>query len=192
MVGILVRDKVILVTNDLRFAMGMMDQSANEHPPGKPLIFVLDDNTLVLEALRLTLKGSGYKVVCFTDETRLFRRMQHHSPKCIFLDVGLPGRSGLEILRDLATYPAPVILMSEEGNIPMAVNAIKNGAVDFIQKPFRREEILNKLANLTTGVPHAKPDTLSFSFPGKGALSYRERQIVRLLVLLSQKVAGDN
>jgi FixJ family two-component response regulator len=117
----------------------MMDQSANQDPPGEPLIFVLDDETFVLEALRLTLKGSGYKVVCFTDETRLFRRMQHHSPKCIFIDVGLPGRSGLEIFRDLAAYPAPVIVMSEEGDMPMAVNAIKNGAVDFIQKPFFHE-----------------------------------------------------
>jgi len=104
----------------------------------------------------------------------------------------LPGRSGLEILKDLASYPTPVIVMSRKGDIKMAVNAVKGGAVDFIQKPFRREDVMSKLANIKPEMPHRKIKALSFDFPEKKPLSFREREVVRLLVAgLTAKQSGQ-
>src|ERR671931_1305646 len=64
-------------------------------------------------------------------------------PACILLDVHLPGRSGLEILKDLNAeeYPVPILMISGKGDIPMAVEAIKHGALDFIEKPFRGKAV---------------------------------------------------
>ena len=118
--------------------------------------------------------------------------MQGHSPKCIFLDLLLSGRSGLDVLEDLATYSAPVIAMSGVGDIQMAVNAVKGGAVDFIQKPFRREEILRILAEIPESASRRLPNRLSLDLPGKEPLSYRERQVVRHLVAgLSAKQSAE-
>ena len=112
--------------------------------------------------------------------------------KCIFLDLMLPGRSGLEILEDLATYSTPVIAMSGNCDIQMAVNAVKGGAVDFIQKPFRREEILRILAEIPESASRRPPNRLSLDLPGKEPLSYRERQVVRHLVAgLSAKQSAE-
>jgi FixJ family two-component response regulator len=169
-----------------------MSGSGIEHPADNQQIFILDDEAFVLETLRLILKDIGYDVICFTDEARLFKMMQGHSPKCIFLDLLLSGRSGLDVLEDLATYSAPVIAMSGVGDIQMAVNAVKGGAVDFIQKPFRREEILRILAEIPESASRRPPNRLSLDLPGKEPLSYRERQVVRHLVAgLSAKQSAE-
>ena len=169
-----------------------MSGSGIEHPADNQQIFILDDEAFVLETLRLILKDIGYDVICFTDEARLFKMMQGHSPKCIFLDLLLSGRSGLDVLEDLATYSAPVIAMSGVGDIQMAVNAVKGGAVDFIQKPFRREEILRILAEIPESASRRPPNRLSLDLPGKEPLSYRERQVVRHLVAgLSAKHSAE-
>ena len=169
-----------------------MSGSGIEHPADNQQIFILDDEAFVLETLRLILKDIGYDVICFTDEARLFKMMQGHSPKCIFLDLLLSGRSGLDVLEDLATYSAPVIAMSGVGDIQMAVNAVKGGAVDFIQNPFRREEILRILAEIPESASRRLPNRLSLDLPGKEPLSYRERQVVRHLVAgLSAKHSAE-
>jgi CheY-like chemotaxis protein len=70
--------------------------------------------------------------------------LHYHSPLCIILDVYIPGKSGLDVLKELATqhHPAPVFIISGQGDIPMAVEAITNGALDFIEKPFRGTEVV--------------------------------------------------
>jgi len=173
-------------------SQGIMSNSGIEHPADNKQIFILDDEAFVLETLRLILKDAGYDVVCFADEARLFKTMQHHSPKCIFLDLVLPGRSGLAILDDLTSYSSPVIAMSGKADIQMAVNAIKGGAVDFIQKPFRREKILRVLADIPESAPQRSPNMLWFDLPGKEPLSYRDRQVVQHLVAgLSAKESAE-
>src|SRR6202011_912766 len=107
-------------------------------------IFVVDDDPAVRETLSIVLSGAGYEVICFADGAALLAIARTRSPVCILLDVNIPGRSGLDILKELhgEDYPAPIFMMSGQGDIPMAVNAIKNGALDFIEKPFSGKEII--------------------------------------------------
>src|ERR1051325_6195981 len=110
-------------------------------------IFVVDDDPAVRETLSVVLSAGGYEVICFADGAALLAVARHRTPACILLDVHIPGKSGLDILKELRgeDYPAPIFMISGQGDIPMAVNAIKNGALDFIEKPFRGSEIVARL-----------------------------------------------
>ena len=114
--------------------------------------FILDDEADVRETLRIILGAGGYDAVCFADESSLMEAMRRRSPSGVLLDVNLPGRSGLDILKDLAVYRVPVLMISGQGDIPTAVAAIKEGAIDFIQKPFRSREILDRLGRIGAGI----------------------------------------
>ena len=98
-------------------------------------------------------------------------------PACIILDVNIPGRSGLDILKQLNAedYPAPIFVISGQGDIPMAIDAIRNGALDFIEKPFRAGDVVARVrdsieawANLqqSAGAPAATAQTASIGIPG--------------------------
>src|SRR5260370_2097692 len=89
----------------------------------------------------------GYKVICFADGAALLAIARPRTPSCILLDVNIPGKSGLDILKELPgeDYPAPIFMISGQGDIAMAGSAIKNGALDFIEKPFRGSEIVHLL-----------------------------------------------
>jgi FixJ family two-component response regulator len=148
-------------------------------------IFILDDDADVRETLRTILESGGYKAVCFADENSLMEATLQRCPLAILLDVHLPGRSGLEILKDLATYPAPVVMISGHGNIPVAVSAIKDGALDFIQKPLKRGDILDRLENIVAASSRDQKTLLqqrisSLNFPGREPLSARERDVLQL------------
>src|SRR5258707_7129158 len=106
-------------------------------------IFVVDDDPAVRETLSIVLSAAGYRVVCFADGAALLAVARTTTPSCVLLDVHIPGKSGLDILKELhgEDYPAPIFMISGQGDISMAVSAIKNGALDFIEKPFRGSEI---------------------------------------------------
>ena len=148
-------------------------------------IFILDDDADVRETLRVILESGGYKGVCFADETGLTEATRTQCPLAILLDVNLPGRSGLEILKDLATYSVPVVMISGHGDIPTAVAAMKYGALDFIQKPVRRGDILDRLKNIAP-VLSRNPNTAiqqtisSLNFAGREPLTRRERDVLQL------------
>jgi FixJ family two-component response regulator len=97
-------------------------------------IFVVDDDAAVRDALAAVLSISGYQVTSFAEGASFLAAAQARTPTCIILDVNMPGRSGLDILKELNAehYPAPIFIISGVGDIPMAVDAIKNGAFDFI------------------------------------------------------------
>ncbi len=101
-------------------------------------IFVVDDDPAVRETLSVVLSAGGYEVICFADGASLLAVARSRTPSCILLDVHIPGKSGLDILKELRgeDYPAPIFMISGQGDIPMAVTAIKNGALDFIEKRF--------------------------------------------------------
>jgi FixJ family two-component response regulator len=101
------------------------------------------------------------------------------------LDVNIPGRSGLDILKELhgEDYPAPIFMMSGQGDIAMAVNAIKNGALDFIEKPFGGREIITRVEEAIGAFARRKPaDHVSkistLHFPGREPLTRREREVL--------------
>src|ERR1700720_3718400 len=118
-----------------------------EQPLSRGEIFVVDDYPAVREPLSVALSAGGYQVICFADGAALLAVARGRTPDCILLDVHIPGKSGLDILKELRgeDYPAPIFMISGQGNIAMAVTAIKNGALDFIEKPFRGNEIVARL-----------------------------------------------
>src|ERR1700744_2341973 len=118
-----------------------------EKPPPRGEIFVVDDDPAVREPLLMVLSVGGYQVICFADGAALLTVARTRTPSCILLDVHIPGKSGLDILKELhgEDYPAPIFIISGQGDIAMAVSAIKNGALDFIEKPFRGNELVARL-----------------------------------------------
>jgi FixJ family two-component response regulator len=161
-------------------------------------IFVVDDDPAVRETLSIVLSGAGYEVICFADGAALLAVARNRSPVCILLDVNIPGRSGLDILKELhgEDYPAPIFMMSGQGDIAMAVNAIKNGALDFIEKPFGGKETIARIEEAVEAFARRKPaDQASkistLNFPGREPLTRREREVLELFSSgASNKEAG--
>jgi two-component system response regulator FixJ len=113
-----------------------------------PTIFVVDDDDAVRDSLRLLLQAHGYTVAAFASGDEFLERAPVPGRGCcLLIDVRMPGRSGLDVQEELrrAGNPLPVIIMTGHGDVPLAVRAMKGGAVDFIEKPFTEETILNSI-----------------------------------------------
>jgi FixJ family two-component response regulator len=159
-------------------------------------IFIVDDDPMVLNALTIVLSRQGYQVTGFAEGASFLAAAKSRTPTCVILDVQMPGRSGLDILKDLNAqqYPAPIFIISGIGDIPMAVEAIKNGAFDFIEKPFdattvttRVREAVEAWSRRGTG----DTDALPKAFPGHELLTARERDVLgKIASGSSNKQAG--
>jgi FixJ family two-component response regulator len=169
-----------------------------ENPPSRGEIFVVDDDPAVRETLSLVLSAGGYQVICFADGAALLAVARSRTPACILLDVHIPGKSGLDILKELRgeDYPAPIFMISGQGDISMAVSAIKNGALDFIEKPFRGSEIVARLNEAIDAYARRQADdkasnVASLHFPGREPLTRREREVLEQFAAgASNKEAG--
>jgi FixJ family two-component response regulator len=162
-------------------------------------IFVVDDDPAVRETLSMVLSAGGYQVICFADGAALLAIARTRTPSCILLDVHIPGKSGLDILRELhgEDYPAPIFMISGQGDISMAVSAIKSGALDFIEKPFRGSEIVARLDEAIEAYARRQAESNSASriatmhFPGREPLTRREREVLEQFTAgASNKEAG--
>lgn len=157
----------------------------NEQTAHKGEIFIVDDDPAVRQVLVAVFSRGGYKLTCFAEGNALLVTARAQTPICIILDVHIPGRSGLEILRELNAqdYPAPIFIISGQGDIPMAVEAIKGGALDFIEKPFRGSEILERVETAVEawGRRRVSPPA-SIQFPGRQPLTPRERDVLAHVV----------
>ena len=168
----------------------------------KPLprgeIFVVDDDPAIREILSMVLSAGGYKVICFADGAALLAVARTRCPSCILLDVHIPGKSGLDILKELhgEDYPAPIFMISGQGDIAMAVSAIKSGALDFIEKPFRGSEIVARLDEAIGAYARRQAEdsaskVASLHFPGREPLTRREREVLEQFASgASNKEAG--
>ncbi|MEO8320769.1 MAG: response regulator [Bradyrhizobium sp.] len=152
-------------------------------------IFVVEDDPAVRRTLSIILTSAGYEVVCFLDGDALIAAARKRYPLCILLDLYLPGKSGLEILKELSSehYPAPVIMISGQGTIDIAMQAIKEGALDFIEKPFRPEQLVSRIEVALEQQHFMRASRLgiglSVNLPGHAALSNREREILDQMLL---------
>ena len=113
----------------------------------KPVITVVDDEPDVRAAIGLLLKSVGHQVQVFNSAQDYWAQYDPEQPGCLILDVRMPGISGLELQEQLnrLDYHPPIIMVSGHGEIPMAVKAIKSGAIDFLQKPFSDQLLLDRV-----------------------------------------------
>jgi len=151
-------------------------------------IFVMDDDAATRQSLSTVLEQEGYEVICFGDGAALLSYARARIPTCIFLEVHAPGEYGLEILKKLRAeaYPAPIFVTSGRGDIPMAVAAIKNGAFDFIEKPFIAEEIVSRVKAAFERLAQANSGNnisriCSLRLPGHEPLTRREQEVLAQL-----------
>jgi FixJ family two-component response regulator len=170
----------------------------SDKPVARGEIFVVDDDPAVRDTLSLVLTAGGYQVICFADGAALLAVARSRTPAAILLDVHIPGKSGLDILKELhgEDYPAPIFMISGKGDIAMAVSAIKSGALDFIEKPFRGNELVARLDEaIGAYVRRQKASTDSrietLHFPGREPLTRREREVLEQFTAgASNKEAG--
>jgi FixJ family two-component response regulator len=116
------------------------------HSPG-PVVFVVDDDRSFREALRRLITSVGLAVEVFPTAQAFLNAPRPDAPSCLVLDVRLPGLSGLDLQRELADSERalPIIFLTGHGDIPMSVRAMKAGAVEFLTKPFREQDLLDAI-----------------------------------------------
>ena len=112
---------------------------------GSPVVFVVDDDPSVRSSLKFLLSTVGLNVESFDSANTFLNKNLPESPCCLVLDVRLPGLSGLDFQRELTTRKIgiPIVFLTGHGDIPMSVRAMKAGAVEFLTKPFRDQELLD-------------------------------------------------
>jgi len=110
-----------------------------------PRVFVIDDDPRVRESMQRLLKSVGLRAESFATPQDFLRRKPPNDPSCLVLDVRLPGMSGLDVQRKLTETGVhiPIIFITAHGDIPMTVKAMKSGAVEFLTKPFRDQDLLD-------------------------------------------------
>jgi FixJ family two-component response regulator len=147
-------------------------------------IFVLDDDPSLTGLLADALQSDGYRVICFNNAAAFLRVARLRTPACILLDLHMPRRSGVEILRDLdaRTYGAPIIIMSGRGGISLAVEATKIGAFDVVEKPFDPDGFSAHLRHLIKAWRRKQEESAApavvADFPGRSRLTQREREVL--------------
>ena len=120
-------------------------QSPSQNDATEPLVVIVDDDTSVREALAELILSAGYEPVCFASTRELLDSHALDGPGCLILDVRMPGSSGLDLQQQLAENgnAKPIIFLTGHGDIPMTVQAMKAGAVDFLTKPVRDQTLLD-------------------------------------------------
>jgi FixJ family two-component response regulator len=163
----------------------------------QPVVFVVDDDEPVREALRSLFRSVSLRVETFGSAADFLRSELPEVASCLVLDVRLPGVSGLDFQAELAkaNIHIPVIFMTGHGDIPMSVQAMKAGAVDFLTKPFRDQDMLDAVAAAIERDRSRRKDEQHLSdvrarFDG---LTEREREVMGLVTagLMNKQVAGE-
>ncbi len=111
-------------------------------------VFIVDDDEAVRESLALLMRSVGLQAKCYNGGASFLQAFDPHKQfGCLVLDIRMPGMSGLELLRELQQRPPvpPIIFITAHGDVPMAVEAMRQGAVDFLQKPFRDQALLDRI-----------------------------------------------
>jgi len=113
----------------------------------KATVFVVDDDAAVRDSLALLLQSVGLSAESYASADEFLQAFEPERPGCLVLDVRMPGMSGLELQEELAARHClvPIIFLTAHGDVPMAVEAVKSGAVEFVQKPFRDQDLLDKI-----------------------------------------------
>lgn len=173
-------------TQSLLHSGKMKPESASAMPLNRPTVFVVDDDELVRTAIQGMLKSVGLHSEVFGTPQEFLDSMRIDAPSCLVLDVRLPGISGLDLQRALtdAGVHIPIIFITGHGDIPMSVKAMKSGAVEFLTKPFRNQDLLDAVHQALDrdSLAREQRKKLEELRERYETLSPRERQVMGLVV----------
>ena len=162
-----------------------------------PVVFVVDDDSSLRHALTNLLRSVGLRVETFGSAREFLAGPRPDAPGCVVLDVRLPGLSGLDLQRELAAaqIDLPIIFITGYGDIPMTVQAMKAGAVEFLTKPFRDQDLLDAIQQALERdrVAWRQRAALAAVRQCYDRLTPREREVMRLVVAgwLNKQIAAD-
>ncbi len=152
----------------------------------KQTVFIVDDDYAIRDAMGLLMESIGLDCETFETANDFLTRIPEDRPGCLVLDIRMPGMSGLELQEHLAKRDSalPIIFITGHGDIPMAVEAMQNGAVDFIQKPFRDQELLDRISAALKAdrTNRSKLEASSGVRQRAELLTNREREVLDLVV----------
>jgi FixJ family two-component response regulator len=160
--------------------------SATPRPQQQPIVFVVDDDVSVRESLELLIKFAGWQPETFASAADFLARPRTTTPTCLVLDVSLPDLNGLELQKLIASDRAdmPIIFITGHGDVPMTVQAMKAGAVEFLTKPFDDEVLLSAIRHAIRRSAAMLDDQAEISALRSSyeSLTPRERDVMSLVV----------
>jgi FixJ family two-component response regulator len=166
-------------------------------PEGGPIVFVIDDDAGMRTSIQGLLKSVGLRSEAFGTSQEFLRSKREGGPSCLVLDVRLPGINGLDFQRQLVDsgLQVPIIFITGHGDIPMTVRAMKSGAVEFLTKPFRDQDLLdaiNQALDRDRAI-HQKQSELAELRTCYELLTPREREVMALVVsgMLNKQIAAE-
>lgn len=171
--------------------------SQQKNEAQQPLVIIVDDDASIREALSELIESAGYRPVSFASTKELLAADVLDNPGCLILDVRMPGANGLDLQNHLAQSgnPKPIIFLTGHGDIPMTVQAMKAGAVDFFTKPVRDQTLLDAVAAgiATDAARRAEANIVKRNTDRFKTLTQRERQIMRRVASgrLNKQIAFD-
>lgn len=161
--------------------------------PTEPIVYIVDDHSSVREALESLVRSVGLRAELFRTAQEFLKYKRADAPSCLVLDVRLPGLSGLDLQRELGAAEIPIIFITGHGDIAMSVRAMKAGAVEFLTKPFRDQDLLDAIhqaieRDRTLREKRAEADEARGRYE---SLTHREREVLQLVVagLLNKQIA---
>jgi FixJ family two-component response regulator len=165
-------------------------------PDAPSIVFVVDDDVSVRESLELLVRTAGWRPETFASAQDFLSRPSPTVPCCLVLDVTLPGLSGLELQRQLVDRAdMPIIFITGHGDVPMSVQAMKAGAVEFLTKPFKDDVLLDAIRGAIerSRVALRQDSEMRAVREGYASLTPREREVMALVVsgLLNKQVGGE-
>src|SRR3977135_3151470 len=164
---------------------------------GAPMVFVIDDDAGVRASIQGLLKSVGLRSETFGTAQDFLRSKRQDGPSCLVLDVRLPGVNGLDFQRQLADagVQIPIIFVTGHGDIPMTVRAMKSGAVEFLTKPFRDQDLLDAIHQALDRdrAMHEQQSELAGLRKCYESLTPREREVMNLVVsgMLNKTIASE-
>ena len=165
--------------------------------PKKGTVYVVADDEAVRDSLQWLLEGKGFRVRCFDSAESFLSRYDAREVACLIVDIRMGGMTGLELQTRLidARSPLPIVFITGHGDVPMAVNTMKKGALDFIQKPFNEEELMSLVERM---LDHARETFTGHQQAASrdallSKLTSREGQVLERIVAgrLNKQIADD-
>lgn len=174
-----------------------MQESSNSLIPKKATVYVVDDDEAVRDSVQWLLEGKGYRVRCFDSAESFLSRYDAREVACLLVDIRMGGMTGLELQARLieTRSPLPIVFITGHGDVPMAVDTMKKGAMDFIQKPFKEADLVRLVEQM---LDHAKDSFADSQLAANrdsllSKLTMRESQVLERIVAgrLNKQIADD-